>query len=37
MNPDHNLVIVIALCALAGALIVMMSHWVIQPLILILP
>lgn len=37
MKPDDNLVVLIALCALAGALIALMARWSIQPLILILP
>jgi hypothetical protein len=37
MKPDHRLVVVIALCALAGAMVVLMARGTIPPLIPILP
>jgi hypothetical protein len=37
MKPDHRLVVVIVLCALAGALVVLMARGTVLPLIPILP
>ena len=37
MTPNRNLVAVNALCVLVGALVALMAHWDVQPLILITP
>jgi len=37
MKPDHRLVVMIALCALAGAMVVLMARRTVLPLIPILP